>query len=118
MPKYPREEEEEEDRKKQEENEDEGRDIMRWPRCRGLLDANTVQTNGCDCGVYVIAIAEFLSKRLPLGFTRGHMDDFRYGLAYEVMQHATLATASHEEGSGGSSDDHRSESAPGEVVWL
>lgn len=44
-----------------------------------------IQTNGTDCGVFMCAIAEYLTRESKLNFSQNHMDYFRKKIAYEII---------------------------------
>lgn len=53
--------------------------------CRYNPGKVPAQTNGCDCGVFALMIAEHLSREAPLTFHQGHMEYFRKLIAASIM---------------------------------
>ena len=45
-----------------------------------------LQKNGCDCGVFMIKFAEYLSSGAELAFSQKHMDYFRFRLVSDMLE--------------------------------
>lgn len=53
--------------------------------CRYNPGKVPVQTNGCDCGVFALTFAEYLSRGMSLDFSQEHMEYFRKMIASAIM---------------------------------
>ena len=42
------------------------------------------QYNGCDCGVFALIFADYLSRGAPLSFSQKHMEHFRLRIASDI----------------------------------
>uniref|UniRef100_A0A5S6Q7G9 ULP_PROTEASE domain-containing protein n=1 Tax=Trichuris muris TaxID=70415 RepID=A0A5S6Q7G9_TRIMR len=52
----------------------------------GIDEACPIQMNNDDCGVFVLAIAELLSRDKVLSFHQKHIRQFRERIAFEIIQ--------------------------------
>ena len=43
------------------------------------------QYNGCDCGVFALAFADYASRDAPLTFSQKHMELLRLKIASDIM---------------------------------
>ena len=62
---------------------DEDWDPDEWEEC--YPKKIPLQKNGCDCGVFMIKFAEYLSSGAELAFSQNHMDYFRARLVSDIL---------------------------------
>lgn len=62
---------------------DEEWDPDEWEEC--YPKSIPLQKNGCDCGVFMIKYAEYLSSDAELAFSQKHMDYFRDRLVSDIL---------------------------------
>ena len=48
------------------------------------------QLNGCDCGVFMLKYAEYMSREAEFSFTQHHMPYFRQQIVYEIISKKLL----------------------------
>ena len=60
-----------------------------------LFDDESIprQLNGYDCGVFILAMADYYSQAFPPNFTQDDMEDFRYRIAMSILSNAPLTSA-------------------------
>lgn len=67
-------------------------DLDGWENYASPKNECPQQDNCCDCGVFTIRFAEFLSRRAPVtGFGQQHMPYFRERTAYELLTNELIA---------------------------
>lgn len=71
------------DEYKNKRNEDRS-DVLSWPR---LFPKNVPQQqNGCDCGVFTILFADYLSQNAIMDFNQKDIPDFRVKIVCDMLR--------------------------------